>query len=87
MKPHVPAFRIPNTTAAEAERREGRADEVEADPPSGGTSAMRRVRTRIITTISTSPANTYRQDAYVVKSPPMSGPAATAIAPAAATSP
>ena len=38
-------------------------------------------------TIRTSPANTHRHDAYVVNRPPMSGPAATAIAPADATSP
>ena len=38
-------------------------------------------------TSTTSPANTQRHEAYVVSRPPMSGPAATAIAPAAATSP
>ena len=38
-------------------------------------------------TIRTSPANTQRHEAYVVNNPPMSGPAATAIAPADATSP
>jgi hypothetical protein len=31
--------------------------------------------------------NTHRHEAYVVNSPPISGPAATAIAPAEATSP
>jgi hypothetical protein len=35
----------------------------------------------------TSPANTKRHDRYVVKRPPIKGPAATAIAPADATSP
>jgi hypothetical protein len=35
----------------------------------------------------TSPANTHRQDAYVVASPPISGPTAIAIAPAAPTRP
>ena len=35
----------------------------------------------------TSPAKTHRHERYVVTSPPMSGPAATAIAPAAATRP
>jgi len=39
-----------------------------------------------MTTI-TSPANTSRHDKYVVNTPPISGPAATAIAAAAATSP
>ena len=35
----------------------------------------------------TSPTNTHRHDTYVVTTPPISGPAATAIAPAEATSP
>ena len=38
-------------------------------------------------TTTTSPKNTSRHEAYVVAAPPMSGPAATAIAPAAATRP
>ena len=37
--------------------------------------------------MSTSPANTHRHDAYVVNSPPINGPAATAMAPAEATRP
>ena len=49
--------------------------------PSGATSA------RIAATTITSPANTQRHDAYVVNKPPISGPAATAIAPADATRP
>ena len=35
----------------------------------------------------TSPAKTQRHEAYVVNTPPMSGPTATAIAPKAATMP
>jgi hypothetical protein len=54
---------------------------------STGASAIRPVITRITSTISTSPANTHRHEKYVVKKPPMSGPTATAIAPAAATMP
>jgi hypothetical protein len=46
-----------------------------------------RVSARIATTITTSPAKTSRQVQYVVTAPPISGPAATAIAPAEATSP
>ena len=53
----------------------------------GGASAIRRPTARIASTISTSPTNTQRHEAYVVNSPPISGPAATAIAPAEATSP
>ena len=41
----------------------------------------------MIATITTSPAKTYLHDAYVVRAPPISGPAATAIAPADATRP
>src|SRR6266566_1268084 len=52
-----------------------------------GASWMRRDRTRITKAITTSPTKTYRQDAYVVKAPPISGPRATAIAPAAAIVP
>ena len=37
--------------------------------------------------ISTSPANTHRHEAYVVARPPISGPTAIAIAPAAPTRP
>jgi hypothetical protein len=42
---------------------------------------------RITSTSSTSPANTSRQLRYVVKTPPISGPTATAIAPADMTRP
>jgi hypothetical protein len=38
-------------------------------------------------TITTSPANTHRHEKYVVQNPPISGPIATATAPAAATRP
>ena len=37
--------------------------------------------------MTTSPANTIRQVRYVVHAPPISGPAATAMAPAEATRP
>ena len=37
--------------------------------------------------ISTSPANTHRHEAYVVARPPIKGPTAIAIAPAAPTNP
>jgi hypothetical protein len=52
-----------------------------------GWSTMRRVNSRMITTMTTSPANTQRQEKNVVTNPPISGPAATAMAPAAAISP
>ena len=48
---------------------------------------MRRSTNKITMTITTSPTNTYRHEANVVTAPPIRGPAATAIAPAAATRP
>src|SRR3954454_23813443 len=48
---------------------------------------MRRFISRITAPTTTSPANTQRQEKYVVQKPPISGPAATAIADAAATMP
>ena len=48
---------------------------------------MRRATSRMTATMRTSPAKTHRHEKYVVTSPPMSGPAATAIAPAEATMP
>jgi len=47
---------------------------------STGASSIRREKSRITITTSTSPANTHRHDAYVVASPPISGPTATATA-------
>ena len=38
-------------------------------------------------TMTTSPANTQRQEKYVVQTPPISGPTAIAMAPAAITRP
>src|SRR6185436_8292307 len=52
-----------------------------------GTSCIFLVSARIGSTITTSPAKTYRHVQFVVTMPPISGPAATAIAPAEATSP
>jgi hypothetical protein len=54
---------------------------------STGASTILRESSRITITTSTSPANTHRHEAYVVASPPISGPTATATAPAAATNP
>ena len=41
----------------------------------------------MIATTTTSPAKTQRHEKYVVQKPPINGPTATAIAPAAATIP
>jgi hypothetical protein len=54
---------------------------------SGAVSLMCRRVTRMTATMATSPAKTHRHDAKVVTAPPTRGPAATAMAPAAAMSP
>ena len=54
---------------------------------SGGASLTRRARAKIPNTSTTSPANTHRQEKYVVANPPIRGPTATATAPAPITSP
>jgi hypothetical protein len=54
---------------------------------SGAVSLICRREIRMTPTRTTSPMNTQRHEAKVVTAPPMSGPAATAMAPAAATSP
>ena len=86
--PQTPARSTPKTTraipladsAVPTRSRRGRG-------PEGGTSAIFRLSNRMPRTTITSPANTSRHDRYVVKKPPMSGPAATAMALAEATSP
>ena len=72
----------------EAHHRQHRADQ------SNGYALLRgrcrgsvRRKARMTTTITTSPTKTQRHEANVVTAPPISGPAATAMAPAAAISP
>jgi hypothetical protein len=86
--PHVPDRKTANTTRASprADRKvPTRSSRGEVSPR--GSSSRRRANATIPTTTITSPAKTHRQEAYVVSSPPMSGPAATAMAPAEATRP
>ena len=52
-----------------------------------GASVTRRANKKMPAPRTTSPAKTHRHDAYVVASPPISGPTATAIAAAAPTRP
>ena len=87
IQPHVPDFRTPKTASERppAERTMPTTSSFGRSP--GGSSTIPRARIRIAITISTSPAKTYRQLQYVVKRPPISGPTATATAPAADTSP
>ncbi len=53
----------------------------------GGASATLRASTSMAATTKTSPTKTHRHERYVVTRPPISGPAATAIAPADITRP
>jgi hypothetical protein len=87
MKPHSPVRRMPNTTSPRPIADKPVPTRSSRTRVSGFGSAIRRVRTRITATTTTSPTNTRRHDRYVVNRPPMRGPAATAIAPADATSP
>ncbi len=86
-KPQVPARTIPNTTIPSPAADRTVPIGSSLTPGSGGLSTMRRDIATITNTNRTSPANTQRQLAYVVKRPPISGPAATAMAAADITSP
>src|SRR3954462_13053183 len=85
--PHVPDFRIPNTISPRPSDDSAVPNRSSLTPFSAGVSCTRRASSRITATINTSPANTHRQEAYVVNAPPTNGPSAAAIAPAAATRP
>ena len=87
-QPHSLERRTPNTIMPEADHRQQPIRPGRGAPCAGGNVVdASRSTTRMTRTITTSPAKTYRQDAKVVTAPPISGPAATAIAPAAATRP
>ncbi len=87
IQPHSLERRTPKTRSASPSAERTAPTRSSCGRFSVGASAIRRVSSRIASTISTSPAKTQRQEKYVVKKPPISGPSATAIAPAAATSP
>ena len=85
--PQTPERRTPYTVI-ESPTMESRAPSVSKEGlASDGVSLTPRTESRMISTITTSPANTQRHEAKVVTAPPTSGPAATAMAPAAAISP
>ena len=85
--PQTPERRTPNTVK-ESPTTESTAPNRSKDTrSSGGVSCTRRSDTRMTTTMTTSPTKTHRHDAKVVTAPPTRGPAATAMAPAAAMSP
>ena len=87
IQPHSLVRSTPKTTSPSP-----RADRIDPTTSSfgrssTGASAIRLVSRRIASTTTTSPAKTQRHEKYVVQKPPISGPTATATAPAAATSP
>ena len=85
--PHVPVLSTPKTNNPSPAAESTAPTTSRCGRFSTGASAILRVSRRMIATITTSPANTQRHEKYVVQKPPISGPTATAIAPAAATSP
>ena len=87
IQPHSPERSTPKTSSPRPRAESTAPTTSSCGRSSAGASAIRRVRSRITSTITTSPAKTQRHEKYVVQKPPISGPTATAIAPAAATSP
>src|SRR4051812_18169036 len=87
IQPHVPDFRTPNTASErpDAERITPTTSSFGRSP--GGVSTIPLLRSRIAITMSTSPKKTSLQLRYDVNAPPISGPTAAAIAPAAARRP
>ena len=85
--PHVPARMMPKTIRPRPAAERSVPIGSSRVPGTAGESAMRRLRARMPSTMTTSPTKTQRQLAYVVSKPPSSGPTATAIAPADATRP
>ena len=86
-RPHVPDFKTPNTSSDSPTIDNSAPIQSNRTAPDGATSWILRSATKIAATITASPTNTHRHDANVVTAPPMSGPAATAMAPAAAINP
>ncbi len=86
-KPQVPDCRTPNTSRDSPTIDNSAPITSNRTRPAGGASLTLRSAAKMTATITTSPTKTHRHDANVVTAPPMSGPAATAIAPAAAIIP
>jgi hypothetical protein len=85
-RPHTPTRRTPNTVRKRP-AIDSPAPTKSNEIGSALMSCSRRRKMRITNTITTSPTNTHRHDANVVTAPPISGPAATPMAPAAAIRP
>src|SRR5262245_39023270 len=86
-QPQTLERRIPKTSSASPSAESAAPIRSSFGRVSTGASAILRARTRMPSTRTTSPANTQRHEKYVVQKPPISGPTATATAPAAATMP
>jgi hypothetical protein len=85
--PHSPDFSTPNTISPIPAAHSTEPSTSSRGLWSAGASETRRANRKMPAPSTTSPANTHRHDAYVVASPPISGPTAIAIAPAAPTRP
>jgi hypothetical protein len=83
----VPDFKTPNTSADRPATDSTAPMKSKCTRTAGGVSWTLRSAAKIPITITASPTKTHRHEAKVVTAPPMSGPAATAIAPAAAIIP
>ncbi len=83
----MPERRTPKTVRESPTTDRTAPNRSNATRASGAVSWIRRSPTRMTATMTTSPTNTHRHEANVVTAPPISGPAATAMAPAAAISP
>jgi hypothetical protein len=86
-QPHSPDFSTPNTIRPIPTAHNTEPSASSRGRASTGTSATRRENRKMPAPTRTSPANTQRHDAYVVANPPIKGPTAIAIAPAAPTRP
>src|SRR5436190_8204965 len=87
IQPHSPERRIPKTSRPSPSADSTAPTMSKRGRLSRGASAILRVKRRMTITSTTSPAKTQRHEKYVVQNPPISGPTATATAPAAATRP
>ncbi len=83
MNPHVPDLNRPKTISPRPSADSAAPTLSIVTPSSGGVSAMRVEKARMPAITITSPMNTHRHEKYVVQIPPISGPAATAMAIAA----
>ena len=87
MNPHVPDRNRPYTIKPSPNADSTVPTTSSVTPSSAGVSAMRFVKARMPMMAITSPTNTQRHEKYVVATPPMRGPAATATAIAADSRP